>query len=59
VNPNTDATKEGNTRFVFGGVLHVDLLEYLRLAAEYTLDTRRADGGLKKYRFPTEMMFAV
>ena len=58
VNPNTDATKEGNNRLAFGGVLPISLPEYLRLAAEYTLDTPRADGGLKKHRFSLEMMFA-
>ena len=61
VNPNTDSTTAGgaaSTRFVLGGVLPVSLPQYLRLAAEYTLDTPRMTGGLKRNEFTAEMLFA-
>ena len=57
VNPNTDATNAGSTRFVFGGVLPANLPEYLRMAAEYTLDTPQATGGLKRHGLTLELMF--
>ena len=58
VNPNTDATKAASTRLALGGVLPVNLPEYLRLAAEYTLDTPQATAGLKRHGFVLELMFA-
>lgn len=61
VNPNTDSTRAGgaaSTRFVLGGVLPVSLPQYLRLAAEYTLDTPHVTDGLRRNEFTAEVMFA-
>jgi hypothetical protein len=57
VNPNTDASNLGNTRLVLGGVLPVSLPEYLRLAAEYTLDTPRMSGGNKTHALALQVSF--
>ena len=58
VNPNTEGSNAGSTRFVLGGVLPVSLPEYLRIATEYTLDTPRAAGGSKRHGFALEMLFS-
>ena len=58
VNPNTDATDAGSTRWVLGGVMPANLPEYLRMAAEYTLDMPKAAGALKRHGFTLEMMFS-
>jgi hypothetical protein len=57
VDPNGDVDDDGNNRFVIGGVLPVSLPEYLRLAAEYTLDDPQASDGLKRHRLQAEAMF--
>lgn len=54
---NKDVANQGSKRFVLGSVLPVSLPEYLRLAAEYTLDIPRATGALKKTGFALEVMF--
>ena len=58
VDPNKDVAKQGSTRFVFGSVLPVSLPEYLRLAAEYTLDTPRMSGEPKTNRLAVQVMFS-
>ena len=57
VNPNSDASKAGNTRWVLGGVLPANLPQYVRMAAEYTLDIPQAFGGMKRHVITLEMMF--
>jgi len=54
---NKDVANQGNKRFVLGSVLPVSLPEYVRLAAEYTLDMPRATGALKKHGAALEVMF--
>ncbi len=54
---NKDVANQGNKRFVIGSVLPVSLPEYVRLAAEYTLDMPRATGALKKHGAALEVMF--
>jgi hypothetical protein len=56
VNSNRDVANTGNTRYVFGSVLPVNLPEYLRLAAEYTLDNPHAPASLKRNGFTLEAM---
>ena len=56
VNSNSDVANTGNTRFVLGSVLPVNLPEYLRMAAEYTLDNPHASGGLKRHGLTLEAM---
>lgn len=58
VNPNTDVDGEGNVRWALGGVLPVNIPEYVRLAAEYTLDMPRASGSTKVHGLGIELMFA-
>ncbi len=53
---NKDVANQGSKRFVLGSVLPVSLPEYLRLAAEYTLDVPRASSGLKKQGAALEVM---
>jgi hypothetical protein len=57
-NPNTDISNSGNNRWMLGTVLPISLPEYLRWAAEYTLDMPRASGSLKKHGFITELQIA-
>ncbi len=57
IDSNKDVANQGNKRFVLGSVLPVSLPEYLRLGAEYTLDTPRATGALKKHGVALEVMF--
>ena len=57
VNPNTDASRMASTRWVFGGVLPANLPEYVRMAAEYTLDVPQAIGALRRHGLTLEMMF--
>jgi len=56
VNPNRDVAKAGTSRFVLGTVLPFSLPEYLRFAAEYTLDIPQATGSFKKHGFTAELM---
>lgn len=56
VDANRDFANGGNTRFVVGSVLPVNLPEYLRLAAEYTLDTPRGSGGMKTHGVALQLM---
>ena len=56
VDPNRDVTRNENRRFVFGSVLPVNLPEYLRFAAEYTLDSPRATGANKSHGLAAEAM---
>ena len=58
VNSNRDVANTGNTRYVLGGVLPVNLPEYLRMAAEYTLDTPHPSGSLKRHGITVEAMLA-
>jgi hypothetical protein len=55
-NTDTDADRSGNRRFVLGSVLPVNLPEYLRFAAEYTLDRPRPTGSNKRHGLTAEMM---
>ena len=56
VDPNRDVARSENRRFVFGSVLPVSLPEYLRFAAEYTLDNPRAAGSHKRHGITAEAM---
>lgn len=56
VNSNRDVANTGNTRYVLGGVLPMNLPEYLRMAAEYTLDSPHAPAGLKRHGLTLEAM---
>lgn len=51
LNTNHDVANTGNTRYVLGSVLPVNLPEYMRLAAEGTLDDSHKPGSLKSYTF--------
>jgi hypothetical protein len=51
VDSNKDVANSGNVRYAIGSVLPVNLPEYLRLAAEYTLDAPRPTNSLKKHAF--------
>lgn len=56
VDSNRDVAGSGNRRYVVGTVFSVNLPEYLRFAAEYTLDDPRAAGGLKRHGTTVEAM---
>jgi hypothetical protein len=56
VNSNRDVANTGNTRYVFGSVLPMNLPEYFRLAAEYTLDNPHAPASLKRHGVSLEVM---
>jgi hypothetical protein len=56
LNSNKDVANSGNVRYVLGGVIPVNLPEYLRLAAEYTLDKPRPTNSLKKYGFTLQAL---
>ena len=56
VNSNRDIANTGNTRYVLGGVLPINLPEYLRMAAEYTLDSPHAPASLKRHGLTLEAM---
>ena len=58
INSNKDIANSGNARYVLGGVLPVSLPEYLRLAAEYTLDKPRETSGLKRHGLTLEVALA-
>jgi hypothetical protein len=51
INSNHDIANTGNIRYVLGGVLPVNIPEYMRLAAEGTLDDPRTPNSLKSYTF--------
>lgn len=53
---NKDISNSGNRRYVLGAVLPISLPEYLRMAAEYTLDDPRAKDGLKRHGISVEAM---
>ena len=57
VDPNRDVDDDGSNRFVLGSVLPLNLPEYLRLAAEYTLDDPQASDAAKRHRVQAEAMF--
>jgi len=56
VNSNRDVANTGNTRFVLGSVLPVNVPEYLRFAAEYTRDNPHAPASLKRNGVTLEAM---
>ena len=56
VNSNSDVPNSGNDRVTLGGVLPVNLPEYLRFAAEYTLDLPRATGAQKRHGLTLQLM---
>lgn len=56
VDTNRDASGFGNERIMFGGVLPVNLPEYLRLAAEYTFDNPRPTGANNRHGVAAEVM---
>jgi len=56
VDPNTDLTDNGTTRFVLGGVVPVGLPEYLRFALEGALDVPQASAALKRTGLTAELM---
>jgi len=45
IDPDTQTDQDGTTRYVFGAVLPICLPQYIRLAAEYHLDTFQAPGA--------------
>lgn len=54
--PNTDVSRSGNRRLVLGGVLPINVPEYLRFAAEYTLDQPRPTGSHNRNGVTAEAM---
>lgn len=54
--PDTDVDDNANRRFVFGGVVPLNLPEYLRLALEYALDFPQGPGSKNTNGFMAEMM---
>lgn len=56
VNPNSGVADQGNTRFVLGSVLPVEMPEYLRFALEYTLDQPKGPGSLKQHGLIGQVM---
>ncbi len=57
VNPNTALTNAANRRFVMGGVLPINLPQYLRWALEYHLDFPQG-GAAKTNNIATELRLA-
>lgn len=57
LDPNTDAANKSKTRFVLGGVLPISLPEYLKLSAEFLLDTPKDPAKKKVTSFKAELMF--
>ncbi len=57
VNPNTALTDAANWRFVMGGVVPINLPQYLRWAIEYHLDFPQG-GAAKTNNFATELRLA-
>ena len=55
-NSNSNVPNSGNDRVTLGGVLPVNLPEYLRFAAEYTLDLPRATGAQKRHGLTLQLM---
>lgn len=56
VDPDTDISDNGRSRFVVGTVLPVSLPEYLRFTAEYTLDKPQLSGSKAKHGLVGEVM---
>ena len=58
LNPDRDASDAGLKRVVFGGVLPVNLPEYLRLGMEYFRDSPRAAGQPYRHGLNAEVQLA-
>lgn len=56
LDPNTDADGDARRRFVLGGVLPVNLPEFLRLALEYRLDKPQGAGSRRTNGLAAEFM---
>jgi hypothetical protein len=54
--PNTDVSDNAKSRFVVGGVLPVNVPEYLRLTAEFAHDQPQASGAAKTNGFTVQLM---
>ncbi|MDZ4863780.1 MAG: hypothetical protein SGJ01_10075 [Gemmatimonadota bacterium] len=59
VDPDRDASNDGNRRYVLGGVLPVNLPEYLRLNLElWRDDPQSGTGGIAQNNLAAELMLA-
>ena len=58
LDPNTDADADARRRWVVGGVMPVNVPEYLRLGLEYILDRPQADAGPREQRLAAEVLVA-
>lgn len=58
VDPNNDASDDAQRRFVLGGVLPINVPEFMRLALEYRLDRPQGSGSPKKHAIAAEFMLA-
>jgi hypothetical protein len=56
VDPNTDISDNGKSRFVAGTVLPVNVPEYLRFTVEYTLDKPQLSGSKATHGLVGEVM---
>ena len=56
--PDTDAEGNGFRRFVVGGILPINVPEYLRLALEYRLDDPAGSAGPSQHNVAAEAMLS-
>jgi hypothetical protein len=54
--PNTDLSANASRRFVLGGVVPINIPQYLRLALEYSRDFPQGAGALKTNAVTAELM---